>query len=348
MSGWAQGPGWWQASDRRWYPPESHPNAQRPPPPVGGPHEQGPSHTARRRTVLFSVTGAAVIVVVILVLVLLLMPTSKPRRTVATFVPVSSTASAHQLAEDANQLSRRLDSLNDQSDSVVIRGRTITVLGQTPLPIPGPTLIESGTLQFRPALCLSNPYGTAPVTNTTLGPVPGACSGPQYSLRAPTLVVNTSTGNSNIDSIPLDPVLTPYKSSTPVYNDANPNKPVLIPLDGGGGERYLLGPSELSGIAVAATQAAYQAPNWVVNVTLTQSGASAWDALADKYFHEIIGLDLDGRIVSAPLTQPAESTFTSFDGKVQISGDFSKRSAQELAANLASGPLAAPLRVQHQ
>jgi hypothetical protein len=33
MSDTCQGPGWWQASDDQWYPPESHPN-YRPPPPV--------------------------------------------------------------------------------------------------------------------------------------------------------------------------------------------------------------------------------------------------------------------------------------------------------------------------
>jgi hypothetical protein len=33
MSDRPQGPGWWQASDGNWYPPESHPAQQSPPPP---------------------------------------------------------------------------------------------------------------------------------------------------------------------------------------------------------------------------------------------------------------------------------------------------------------------------
>jgi len=33
MSSTSQGPGWWQASDGRWYQPELHPDRQRPPPP---------------------------------------------------------------------------------------------------------------------------------------------------------------------------------------------------------------------------------------------------------------------------------------------------------------------------
>src|ERR1700683_3506192 len=109
MSDEAQGPGWWQASDGRWYPPESHPHALLPPPPVGESYGQGPSHPGRRRTVLLSITGTLIVVVVIVVGVLVSVGGS--RRTVATFVPVHSSASARQLVDDANQLSRRLDTL---------------------------------------------------------------------------------------------------------------------------------------------------------------------------------------------------------------------------------------------
>lgn len=45
MSDSAQGPGWWQATDGRWYPPEAHPNYrvanQRPAPPTHYPPEPG-------------------------------------------------------------------------------------------------------------------------------------------------------------------------------------------------------------------------------------------------------------------------------------------------------------------
>lgn len=121
MCDWAQGPGWWQASDGRWYPPESHPHALLPPPPARGPDGRGPSHPGRRRTVLFSITGTLIVVVVIVVVVGVLVSVGGPRRTIASFVPVSPSASAQQLVDDANQLSRRLDTLGDQSDSVVVR-----------------------------------------------------------------------------------------------------------------------------------------------------------------------------------------------------------------------------------
>jgi hypothetical protein len=345
MSDWAPGPGWWQASDGRWYPPESHPSVLPPPPPADGSHGWGPSGLNRRRTVLVSITGTLVAVLVIVVVVVTLIATGGSNRTVATFVPLRSSTSTRQLHDDAHQLTRRLESFNDRTDSVVVRGRTIVVLGATRLPVPPSTLVEPGTIQFRPALCGSAPY-TASRTRARPGPVPGACSAPQYSFMAPNLIVNVATGNSNLDTIAPDPALAPYPTSSAADNDDNPAAPVLIPLDGGGGERYLVGPSELNGTVVAATQAAYQGSQWVVNVTLTDAGATAFDRLAQKYFHEIIAIDLDGRIISAPLTQPAQATYTSFAGRVQISGSFSQRAAQALAADLDSGPLTAPLRVR--
>jgi preprotein translocase subunit SecD len=158
---------------------------------------------------------------------------------------------------------------------------------------------------------------------------------------APTLTVDTSTATSNEGSIPPDPVLTDYPSTTPAYDDAHPKVPVLIPAVGGG--RFLLGPSEMSGTEVASAQASFQSPDWVVNATLTTSGATKWDTLAQKYFHEIIGIDLDGSVISAPLTQPSSAQFSSFDGKVQISGSFTQASAQSLSLDLNYGSL--PVRL---
>lgn len=41
MSDVPQGPGWWQASDHRWYPPETHPNAPQGPSPYAWPSQWG-------------------------------------------------------------------------------------------------------------------------------------------------------------------------------------------------------------------------------------------------------------------------------------------------------------------
>jgi hypothetical protein len=48
MSDVSQGPGWWQASDEKWYPPEQHPDRQNPPtpPPPGPTGTAGPAGSA--------------------------------------------------------------------------------------------------------------------------------------------------------------------------------------------------------------------------------------------------------------------------------------------------------------
>src|ERR1700734_556463 len=97
MSDRAQGPGWWQASDGRWYPPESHPDVRLPPAPVGAAHEPGPALPDRRSIVVLSLGGTLVAVLVIVAVVVALLPTAASRHTVATFVPVSPSASTRQL-----------------------------------------------------------------------------------------------------------------------------------------------------------------------------------------------------------------------------------------------------------
>ena len=52
-----------------------------------------------------------------------------------------------------------------------------------------------------------------------------------------------------------------------------------------------------------------------------------------------LAIDLDGQVVSAPITQPTQSSFTSFDGRVSISGGFTEDFAKTLAADLNFGAL---------
>jgi preprotein translocase subunit SecD len=260
------------------------------------------------------------------------------------------TINAGQLQTTINVIRNRVDAagvsganVNSQGGNVVVQlpglkdpQKVIKLIGQT------------AQLQFRPVLCGAAPY-TKPAKGTkpkALPPLPSACSAAQYSLQKPNLTVtpdNSAQGYStNQGSIAPDPALSAYKTTTPGDDDKSPHKPVLVPLLGQG-VRYLLGPSELSGTAVASAQAAFQTNAWVVNATLTRNGAPAWDALSQKYFHEMIGIDLDGVIESNPLTQPTQASFTSFAGKVEISGNFTQTSAQNLALDLNYGSL--PVRL---
>jgi preprotein translocase subunit SecD len=190
-------------------------------------------------------------------------------------------------------------------------------------------------LLFRPVLCEAEvgthlkPYGKA---------LP-AC-GSQYATTAANLDVNTSTGDTN--EIPPDPAFTNIASTKPL-ND-NPKKEVLLPLLGSKDIRYVLGPSELSGKAVKSAVAQQdQVGAWVVNYTLTSSGSPAWDKVADENFHALVAIELDGVVQSAPIIQPDQSTFSSFDGSGEISGSFTEASAKTLALAMEFGAL--PVRL---
>jgi preprotein translocase subunit SecD len=73
---------------------------------------------------------------------------------------------------------------------------------------------------------------------------------------------------------------------------------------------------------------------WTIDLVLTPAGSAAWDTLTKQQFHQIIGIDLNGRVISAPITMPTQTTWTSFDGRIQISGAFTGQQARAIAAEL--------------
>jgi hypothetical protein len=77
MSDQSQGPGWWMASDNRWYPPHLHPDYVAPPPPPGpaspaaltppaSPPGKDPRSWARRNVAVLAAIAVGVVVVVAL------------------------------------------------------------------------------------------------------------------------------------------------------------------------------------------------------------------------------------------------------------------------------------------
>jgi preprotein translocase subunit SecD len=142
--------------------------------------------------------------------------------------------------------------------------------------------------------------------------------------------------------VPPDPAL----AANPTSVTDKPGAVVLQEgLQGAGQDRYLQGPAELTGRAVKTAIAQQnQLGAWVVNITLTAAGSVGWDRMTQKYFHQIIGIELDGVVQSAPITQPQQSSWTSFNGQVEISGSFTQQSAQALAIALQFGSLPVPLK----
>jgi hypothetical protein len=150
-------------------------------------------------------------------------------------------------------------------------------------------------------------------------------------------------GGYTADNVPADPSFAHYPD-TPATQD-DPNATVLLPADGSAYPRLVLGPAEINGSAIRGATAQFDrdidAPD--IEVQLTPTGATQWDNVGRANFHQFVALDLDGQVISAPLIEPTNSTFASFDGKFEISGTFTVDQARAIAAVINSGPL--PVRV---
>jgi preprotein translocase subunit SecD len=158
-------------------------------------------------------------------------------------------------------------------------------------------------------------------------------------LSAANLQVTPNTNNiggySTNSNVPPDPQFATY-ASTPSTSD-NKNATVLLPATpASGGGRYVLGPAGLTNTAIQSASVQHFAGQWAINLDLTDEGAVQWDAMADQQFHAIVGIDLNGQVISAPITQPTQSSFTPFNGRVQISGGFTEARAKAIVAELSS------------
>jgi preprotein translocase subunit SecD len=246
-------------------------------------------------------------------------------------------ATTADMQEVVTILTNRVDGLGVSGATVNLQGKDVVVSvpgvkdARTVLQAVG----QTAQLLFRPVLCES-------AVGTKLTPVTKlpACA-PQYQDTAANLNVNTSTGNPV--NIAPDPAFTNIASTKPAKD--LPGDTVLLPLLGQPGIRYVLGPSQMTGHSIKKALAQQdQAGAWVVNYTLTGTGSPLWDKVAQQNFHQLLAIELDGVVQSAPLIQPNQASFTSFQGQGQISGSFTQQSAQTLALAMNFGAL--PVRLQ--
>ncbi len=202
---------------------------------------------------------------------------------------------------------------------------------------------KTAQLFFRPATCFAPAFTVAKGQTGNPGPLPTCAATSQ--LTAANLAVNTSTGQAT-QNPPADTAFTTYPSTSPL-NDAKAATVLLPGPPGQGTQRYVLGPAQVTGSQIKSANASLsQTGQWTVNINFSPAGATAWDALAQQQFHAIIGIDLDGQVISAPITQPSQQSFTSFAGQVQISGSFTEDQAKALATELNYGAL--PVKLDQQ
>jgi hypothetical protein len=257
----------------------------------------------------------------------------------------SQSPATHAQLENASAvLARRLRAGGiTKATAVVSAGQVVvTSIGQTnEFKALFDALLVPGNLLFRPVLCAVPAYKASSGSGSMT--LPSTCPSANL-LSASNLDVNVNTQTPRSSPSPWEALAdTP---STPASKDSA-STTVLLPAGADGnfsGDRLLLGPAEVTGQQVASASALFESPSWVVNLTLNAQGSIKWDMLATQQFHAYIAVDLDGTVVSAPLTMPAQSSITSFGGKVQLSAGFNEAAAKNLALDLASGPLPVALK----
>lgn len=250
------------------------------------------------------------------------------------------------------ELSDIVTILNDRVNAgttgatVVSQGKnqiSVSIPGETNTQKILATLGNTAQLLFRPALCYAPPLtlskGQKEALPATSLPTCASSSQLTQANLQVTPNSNTAAGYTSNQSIPIDPTFAPYASSNP-EEPGYKNATVLLPgIQDLKGDRYVLGPAALTGTAIKSASAQLNAGQWAVDIVLTSAGSTAWDQLGEQQFHAIIGIDLDGQVVSAPITQPTNSQFQSFEGQVQISGGFTEDQAKALAVELNYGSL---------
>lgn len=269
-----------------------------------------------------------------------------------TYAPIGR-ASTAQLNADARILALRLDRL-DASFVHVRASHGAIILSSAGRPISASLFDEvglTGRLYFRPVLCYAYPR-QAP-SSDTIPTLPGTGSVPTCTPASRLTEANlqvtpdTSAQGYSIDNVPPDRQFINEPSTStnePDYGNSTVLLPGFSPEDNG--ERYVLGPAEMSGRSISSAKATKdQTGAWVVDYTLAGSaGSELWDHVAKTNFHQVLGIELDGVVYSAPLIQPTQSSYSSFDGKGELSGDLTESEAQRLALAINVGALPVPLK----
>jgi preprotein translocase subunit SecD len=255
--------------------------------------------------------------------------------------------SVSQLAETEDILTNRVNGLGVSGAEVNTTGDNEITVSIPGLKNPAGVLNiigKTARLYFRPVLCYAPAYsaGKSTTVRKSPGPLPSSCPA-AYQLVTTNLTGSTTRAAGVSYDVGADPALAQYRTSA----SDSPNAVVLqkgLPGSGFDG-RYLEGPAELSGKVVKSASAQLSPTGqWVVNVSLTGAGSKSWNAMAQRYFHEIIGIGVDGIVESAPITQPTQNSFSPFYGQVEISGNFTQTSAQSLAIALEYGSLPVTLK----
>jgi preprotein translocase subunit SecD len=294
-------------------------------------------------------TRRSLLLPLVLVVVVLLASAWTPRRwtfatasapVTAVFRP-SAKVSESVLATVAVVMQRRLVSLGDGTSTATAANGVIDVrlVDVTDSATVLAVLATPANLYFRPVLCEAPIRRSVAGRGTTAPSSIPVCASP-YRFSSTNL-----QGPNNVFKFPnIDPLYSSYSTTLPA--DDSPNRVVIMSSNGQmPSPRIVLGPAEVlydgktqlvTGTIIKSAYAQLDSSNnqWQVVFEMTGIGTKLFNVDASLYFGTPLADDLDGTIISAPILEAA-----SFPASGQVSGNFSKESAEALAAELNSGAL---------
>jgi len=168
-------------------------------------------------------------------------------------------------------------------------------------------------LEFRPVISM------LPPTSATASSTPGT----------------TEAASARHAVAGCDDVTVSGLSSVPTTPRADIDRGKCVVLAGSDGERYYLGPAEVTTEGIRSARAEFvSGQGWTIELMLTKPGAAAWDELAEQQFQKQVAVVVDGRVLAAPTVQPGVAAFQSFGGIAVISGAFREKQARAVARRI--------------
>ena len=279
-------------------------------------------------------------------------PYTKPASTSITTAPKSPTTTAPKTTTTTPKTATTKKSAAGGGGS----GTLTALVSRAPASPPAatPTTVTTkattATTKATTATTKATTATTKPTSTTTVAPAAAAPATDKFAY----LASYCATGSAALPKgAPTDPANVPNTNP----DDDNAAYSVVVPAAasaGYGSQRWILGPADLKGEIVKTASAALDTTNgeYVVNVTLTNSGLTAFNKIAtvrhqfysasatQQSFASLEAIELDGVLYSAPTIESAP-----FTGAIQISGSFTSSQASDLANQLKYGSL--PVRFDY-
>jgi preprotein translocase subunit SecD len=198
---------------------------------------------------------------------------------------------------------------------------------------------------FRPVLCAVPPYDKF-VTSAQPALSVASCGPSALTTASVQVTPSKQSPLGYIDRIPQPAIILEGERTTKPAHDAAAKVVLLGGLPGSSlyaatatskGVRYVLGPAVMTSRAIASATVTKSAGRWIVEWTTTPSGLARWDRVAQENFHRLLALDVGGVVVTAPIIEPTQAGFTSFNGRGQVSGNWTQAEATRIATAMESG-----------